>query len=310
MTGATDTVTKIIPATAPCSWGVWYADGKPSGTPWEVFLDQAAAAGYSALELGPEGYLPSGEGQLREELARRKLRICAGTACFRFDSFRGFDDFRPAVEALCRRIQGLDAKYLVVMDESDVGRFSEKKARYSPDLWKKYFEMFRLLGIFTRESFGIETVFHPHIRSLIETEAEIEAMLDQCGLNLCFDTGHHAYVNGGIIAPDQSAVNFIKTHSSRIAYLHFKNVDGGIRKKVLDEHLDSDAAFDRDVMGDLDQGIIDFIELKQALDSIAYSGIGIIEMDKPRAAAAEAFAAAKRNLEYLQKIGLVPKERR
>lgn len=44
-------------ATAPCSWGVWYADGTPSGTPYKVFLDQAAEAGYKALELGPDGYL-------------------------------------------------------------------------------------------------------------------------------------------------------------------------------------------------------------------------------------------------------------
>ena len=31
-------------ATAPCSWGVWYQDGKPSGTPYETFLSQAAEA--------------------------------------------------------------------------------------------------------------------------------------------------------------------------------------------------------------------------------------------------------------------------
>jgi inosose dehydratase len=296
---------RITIATAPCSWGVWYADGSPSGTPWQVFLDQAAAAGYQALELGPVGYLPSDEGRLRDELALRNLSICAGTACFSFAAFRGFDDFRPEVEALCRRITALGAKYLVTMDGSDVGRFSEEKARVSPEVWNNYFEMFRRLGVFTRENFGVETVFHPHIRSLIETEEEIERMMDYSGLNLCFDTGHHAYVNGGIAAPDRSAIDFITAHGERIAYLHFKNVDGKIRKKVLDEHLDSDTAFDLDVMGDLETGIIDFTELKQALDHIAYSGIGIIEMDKPRAAAAEAFAAAKRNLEYLRKIRLI-----
>ncbi|MDR2629549.1 MAG: sugar phosphate isomerase/epimerase [Spirochaetaceae bacterium] len=293
-------------ATAPCSWGVWYADGRPSGTPWEVFLDQAAAAGYRALELGPLGYLPTDEGRLREELAKRNLSICAGTACFRFDTYQGFDDFRPVVEALCRRVSALGAKYLVAMDESDVGRFSEKKARFSPELRTKYFEMFRRLGIFTRETFDVETVFHPHIRSLVETEDEIEGMIEYCGQRLCFDTGHHAYVNGGVTAPDRSAIDFIRTHSKWIGYLHFKNVDGRIRKKVLEEHLDSDTAFDLDVMGDLDQGIIDFTELKQVLDHIGYSGIGIIEMDKPRATAAEAFAAAKRNLEYLRKIHIIP----
>ena len=42
-------------ATAPCSWGVFYADGGTSGVPWPVFLQQAAQAGYTEIELGPEG---------------------------------------------------------------------------------------------------------------------------------------------------------------------------------------------------------------------------------------------------------------
>ena len=75
-------MSKVTIATAPCSWGVWYADGTPSGTPWNVFLDQAAAAGYKALELGPDGYLPTDEDVLREELTRRGLDVCSGTCCY------------------------------------------------------------------------------------------------------------------------------------------------------------------------------------------------------------------------------------
>ena len=78
-------MSKVTIATAPCSWGVWYADGTPSGTPWNIFLDQAAAAGYRALELGPDGYLPTDEAVLREELTRRGLEVCSGTCCSQFD---------------------------------------------------------------------------------------------------------------------------------------------------------------------------------------------------------------------------------
>ena len=55
-------------ATAPCSWGVFYADGGTSGVPCETFLRQAAEAGYSEIELGPEGYLPEDGALLREAL--------------------------------------------------------------------------------------------------------------------------------------------------------------------------------------------------------------------------------------------------
>jgi hypothetical protein len=38
--------------TAPDSWGVWFPDD-PQQVPWHRFLDEAAAAGYTAVELGP-----------------------------------------------------------------------------------------------------------------------------------------------------------------------------------------------------------------------------------------------------------------
>ena len=44
--------------TAPDSWGVWFPDD-PHQVPWHQFLDEAAAAGYTLVELGPFGYLPT-----------------------------------------------------------------------------------------------------------------------------------------------------------------------------------------------------------------------------------------------------------
>ena len=292
-------------ATAPCSWGVWYADGTPSGTPWELFLDQATEAGYVALELGPDGYLPTDNLKLQEELDRRSLSVCAGTACYTFDQFKSIEGFRRPLDTLCQRLNFFGAQYLVTMDESDVGLYSEKKADFSADDWRHYFQLFRDMGHYTKNEFGIEVLFHPHIKSLIETEEEIENMLDATELRLCFDTGHHAYVNGGVHPGDQRALVFLRRHAAVIPYLHFKNVDGNIRQKVLEEHLDSDTAFDMDVMGDLRDGIIDYMQLSQLLDEIDYDGIGVIEMDMPKASNQQAFSAAKRNLAYLREIGMI-----
>ena len=44
--------------TAPDSWGVWFPDD-PQQTTWERFLDEATAAGYKRIELGPYGFLPT-----------------------------------------------------------------------------------------------------------------------------------------------------------------------------------------------------------------------------------------------------------
>lgn len=298
-------MSKVTIATAPCSWGVWYADGTPSGTPWNIFLDQAAAAGYRALELGPDGYLPTDEAVLREELTRRGLEVCSGTCCYQFDRYASFDDFRTPVEALCQRLTAFSAKYLVAMDESDVGQYSEKKRDFAPEVWNGFLEKIRRMGEFTRDTYGIEVVYHPHIKSMIETEAEIERLMDYTGLRLCFDTGHHAYVNGDGARGETSAIDFMKKHADKIAYLHFKNVDHDIFARVRRENLDSDTAFDLDVMCDLRDGIIDFGALRDAVDAIGFDGIGVIEQDLPRATTDEAFAAARRNLEYLREIHLI-----
>lgn len=292
-------------ATAPCSWGVWYADGTPSGTPYNVFLDQAAEAGYKALELGPDGYLPTDVGKLREELGERGLEICAGTACYAFDQGASFDDFRLRVDALCRRLNLLDAKYLVTMDESDVGKYSEKKKMFDGAVWDSFLGKIRDMGQYVKDTYGIEVVYHPHIKTMIEYEDEIIRLLEYTGLNLCFDTGHHAYDNGNGRPGDPSVPNFILRYHDRIAYLHFKQVDEKVYRKVMDEHIDSDTAFDINVMCDLPDGIIDFEEVKCVLDRIDFEGIGVVESDMPRATTEQAFASAKRNLNYLRDIHII-----
>ena len=296
---------KVKLATAPCSWGVWYPDGTPSGTPYITFLDQAAAAGYDALELGPIGYLPTKIKELKRELEKRSLSICSGTVCYAFDQIETLTIIKDDLDQICNLLVKHNAKYLVAMDGSDVGQFSEKKEFIPAERKAHFFQIIRDMSGYTFEHYGIKTVFHPHIKSLYEYEYEIENLMEQTQIDLCFDTGHHAYCNGGTEKGDRSALDFILKYPERIAYIHFKNVKGAIRKRVIEEGIDSDQAFDMDVMCDLEDGIIDFNELKVVLEKVNYKGIGVIEQDMPRATSDQAFAAAIRNLNFLKLIGIV-----
>ena len=65
-------------ATAPCCWGVDDIEN-PNLPPWERVFDEAAAAGYSGLELGPYGYVPLDLKRVSAALAERDLSIVAGT---------------------------------------------------------------------------------------------------------------------------------------------------------------------------------------------------------------------------------------
>lgn len=64
-------------ANAPCSWGVDFAD-RPENPDWRRVLDEVAAAGFSAIDLGPVGYFPPDPSQLADELAKRNLSLSAG----------------------------------------------------------------------------------------------------------------------------------------------------------------------------------------------------------------------------------------
>lgn len=296
---------QVTIGTAPCSWGVWWADGTPSKTPWNVFLDEAAEGGYKALEMGPDGYLPTDVEQLRDELSRRGLTICAGTACYEFANMRSFADARERVDALCKRLTAFDAKYLVTMDGSPMGYYGEFKQQLTADDWTRYYAMFREMGQFTREQYGIETVFHQHNKTLIETEAELVRIMEDSQLKLCFDTGHYAVVNGSWQAGDRCALDFMRKYADQIPYLHFKNVNGAVRRRILEEHLAPGDPEGQDVMCDLPDGIIDYVAFKDLLEELHFEGIGIIEQDVPNCTTEQAYEKAKKNLHYLQQIGLI-----
>ena len=114
--------------------------------------------------------------------------------------------------------------------------------------------------------------------------------------------------NGGWQRGDRTALDFLEKHIDRIPYLHFKNVSPAIRRLELEGDLAPDDPRQDEMMCDLEDGVIDYEAYRDLLDRLNFSGVGIIEQDCPHATTDEAFAMAKRNLEYLQRIRLIPQE--
>lgn len=294
---------KVKIATAPCSWGVWHADGSPSMTSWETFLNEAVEAGYEALELGPFGFLPTERKKLQEELRLRNMTVCAGTLAVALDRLHSFNDIADKLDTVCSHLSENHIGKLVIMDGSDVGENGEKKRALCKDDWKRKFQLIKTIGYFADDLYGILPVFHPHIGSLIETEAEIDLLLNRCSIKLCLDTGHHAYANSATTEKDTSVVDFIAGHADSIEYLHFKNVNPDVLSVVRREGIPPRKAFSMGVMCELDKGIVDFPKVREILERIGFDGIGVVETDIPNPMPGEAFRIAKRNLDYLKSIG-------
>jgi inosose dehydratase len=290
---------KVEIATCPCSWGVFWPDGSPSHVPYKEFLDQAAASGYIGLELGPVGYLPTDKASLGAELSSRGLKARAGTACYKVDEAKNFNDFRQRADDLCRLLKAFDIQYLMMMDESPFGADKEAKKRERSRVFKCY-DIIKDYIRYAQEEYGITVVFHPHSGTIVETEEEILEFINYTDSLLCFDTGHHQVVNGSPEQGDTCAVDFYRKHYKRIPYLHFKNVDAGLMKKRLANPNEKLIPFCA-----LEEGIIDFVELRRALEETNFNGIGVVEQDMAGKPAEESFALSKKNREYLARINMI-----
>jgi len=100
--------------TAPDSWGVWFPED-PQQTTWERFLDEATVAGYTRIELGPYGFLPTDPHQLRDELAKRDLTLTAGTIFEHLHRPDSWDSTWADVSASASLTAAMGAKHLVVI---------------------------------------------------------------------------------------------------------------------------------------------------------------------------------------------------
>ncbi len=75
---------------APVSWGIYEFKDLAPKYPYSTVLDQIAETGYTGLELGPWGYLPTDPDLLRNELNRRDLQLLSSFVPINFlDEARG-----------------------------------------------------------------------------------------------------------------------------------------------------------------------------------------------------------------------------
>lgn len=197
---------------APCCWGV--DDPKnPYLPPWERVLAEAGMAGYSAIELGPYGYLPIDAAIVAKELKKNNLAIVAGTIFHDLLSEQNQKDVLKAVDEICALItdpclpklkqhvgQKFAAPYLTVMDwghdERDYAAGHPDTApRLSDAEWTRFIGNVRAVCERANQ-WGVRPVIHPHAGSYIEFADEIEKVVRDIPYEiagLCLDTGHLYY---------------------------------------------------------------------------------------------------------------------
>ncbi|QHA89979.1 TIM barrel protein [Serratia rhizosphaerae] len=301
-------------ANAPCSWGVDDPDN-PHLPPWSQVLREAAAAGYASIELGPWRYLPTQADELCAALRQHGLSLVAGTI---FDDLVSETNFARIVELthnICRNLSHVPsarkiagsrypAPYLVIIDFGNPQRakfagHSQRAPRLSDADWQRMIGHINTISDIAWRQYGVRPVIHPHAGGSIEFADEIARLAAQIPhqtAGLCLDTGH-LYYSG------MDPLTWLDKYFDRIDYLHFKDVDAAVFRRVLASGVDFFSACAEGVMCPLGQGAIDYPALQAFLRERGYQGWITIEQERDPRNAQGSLRDVSESLRYLQSVG-------
>jgi inosose dehydratase len=263
-------------ATGPVSWGVDFADA-PSNPPWAMVLDDIAQTGLGALELGPVGYLPEDPTILQKELSRRGLTAVGSFVFEDFHEPSAHDAIVLTAERACRAIVASEGDVLVIIDrvglerQATFGRSLDAR-RLTGEEWESMLGCVRRVAAIA-DSHGLAAAFHPHAGGYVEFEDEIDRLLGDTELELCFDTGHAALA--GIDVPTA-----IAKYASRLRHLHLKDIDGDVLELARAQKMTFWDALTAGVFCPLGRGIVPFSRVATELAQTGYRGFATIEQDR------------------------------
>ena len=123
--------------------------------------------------------------------------------------------------------------------------------------------------------FGVRMSYHHHMGTVIETEREIDLLMENTGssVGLLIDTGHMGFANA-----DTEAVT--RRYGSRINHVHCKDIRQEIFKQVLEKDLSFLDAVLEGVFTVPGDGFIDFENFAKVLAEIHYSGWVVVEAEQ------------------------------
>ena len=293
---------RIRVGSAPDSWGVWFPDD-PRQVPWARFLDEVAEAGYEWIELGPYGYLPTDPGRLSEEVARRGLKVSAGTV------FTGLHrgpavwaDTWAHVARVAALTRAMGARHLVVIPSfwrDDKTAEILEPPELTAEQWGHLARGMERLGREVRETYGLDIVVHPHADTHIDTEAHVARFLDATDpalVRLCLDTGHYAYCGG-------DSVRLIETYGERLGYLHLKQVDPAVLAEVVAQGLPFGPAVQRGVMCEPPHGVPELGPVLEAAQKLGVDLFAIVEQDMYPCEPDRPLPIAERTRRFLRSCG-------
>jgi myo-inosose-2 dehydratase len=248
-------------------------------TPLEVCLAEAKEAGFEGMELGHK--FPREPEALREVLGRFGLSLVSGwysAELLRRDAREEMRHLRPHLDLL----KALGCNVLVFAETSnaihgDRGEPLAERPVLAASDWAQFGARMTEVGDRTLEE-GVRLVYHHHMGTVVESEAEIDALMAATGpsVHLLLDTGHATFAGA-----DPAAL--ARRYRARISHVHAKDVRADVMARARRERmsfLDAVIAGVFTVPGD---GCVDYPGVFRELSG--YAGWVVVEAEQDPAKA-------------------------
>ncbi len=244
------------------------------GEHFEQGLREVEELGFHACEPFPRNALVYEQHpeELRELLASHNLRLSALYGGGRF----GDATKRAEVVAYNTRL----ARFLAALgvDRLVFGPGGPRTPGGSTD--EELREAARTINEAARACYdlGVLACVHPHLGTEIETEAEIDSIMeltDPHYVFFCPDTAH-------LTAAEIDVGTMIRRYAERMRYMHVKDLRAGVIEERRQQQIGVQVAAGTErlpIFCELGHGVIDYAPIMQALQDVSYNDWITVEID-------------------------------
>ena len=257
-------------AGAPISWGVCEVPGWGYQMEAERVLNEAAGLGLTAVEAGPDGFLPGEPDEMASLLSDHGLELVGGFVPVVLHSTETRDSELASVERQAGLFAAAGAGLLVIAAATGEEGYEESEGLEDKEWDKLFATLATVEEIGARH--GLSVVLHPHYGTEIETPEHVQRFLEGCDTGLCLDTGHSMVGGGDPVALTESAV-------ARIRHVHLKDVDLDLAGRVISGALPYEKAVRDGLYMPLGDGDVDVRRVLDVLNGAGYDGWYVLEQD-------------------------------
>lgn len=257
-------------AGAPISWGVCEVPDWGYQMGAERVLAEAAGLGLTAVEAGPDGFLPGEPEEAARLLSGHGLELVGGFIPVVLHDKEARDSKLASVERQAGLFASAGAGVLVIAAATGEEGY-EESAGLDDGEWEELFVTLAMLEEIGA-GHGLNVVLHPHYGTEIETPEQVVRFLDGCETGLCLDTGHSMVGGGDPVALTESA-------AARIEHVHLKDVDGDLARRVASGSLDYERAVRGGLFRPLGGGDVGVGRVLATLENVGYDGWYVLEQD-------------------------------